>query len=161
MGEPVRVRDLLVALPGMAERLAETRLLAAWPEVAGPAAARSRAESIEDGVLHVAVESSGWLHRLTLDEPTLLARCRAALPAAPVRAIRFRLAALAATGPAPASSSDSSAEVAGPDRPLDPQDKATIDAALAPVRGHPDLANALARAMRATGEQRGGGEVSR
>jgi hypothetical protein len=161
MGEPVRVRDLLGALPGLAERLAETRLLAAWPEVAGSGAARSRAESIEDGVLHVAVESSGWLHRLTLDEPALLARFRAAVPAVSVRAIRFRLASLAATEPAPTSGFNSSAEASGPDRPLDPQDKATIDAALAPVRGHPDLADALGRAMRATGERRGGREVSR
>ena len=79
MAEPVRVGDLL----------------AAWPQVAGPAAARTRAEEIEDGVLRVAVESSGWLHRLTLEEGALLARCRAVVPGATLRAIRFRLASLA------------------------------------------------------------------
>ena len=89
MGEPVRVRDVLSALPGLAERLAEARLLRTWPEVAGPAAARSRAEAVEDGCLRVAVDSSGWLHRLTLEEPALLDRCRAI---APIRAIRFHLA---------------------------------------------------------------------
>lgn len=91
MSEPVRVGELLAALPGVAERLAEARLVAAWPAIAGPAAARSRAEGVEAGVLHVTVDSSGWLHRLRLDEPSLLARCRAEAPAIAVRGIRFRL----------------------------------------------------------------------
>src|SRR5262249_53898361 len=116
MGGPVRAGDLLVALPGVAERLAEARLFAAWPEVAGPAAARSQADSLEDGVLQVSVDSVGWLHRLTLDEPALLARCRAAAPAVSVRAIRFRLASLAAPGPVGGSSPDPAAEASGPDR---------------------------------------------
>ncbi len=92
MTEPVRVGEVLATLPGMAERLAEARLVAAWPEIAGPAAARSRAEGVDGGVLQVAVDSSGWLHRLRLEEARLLARCRAAAPASNVRAIRFRLA---------------------------------------------------------------------
>lgn len=89
MAEPVRVGELLAALPGMAERLAEARLVRTWPEIAGPAAARSRAEGVEAGCLQVAVDGSGWLHRLTLEEPALLERCRAI---APIRGIRFRLA---------------------------------------------------------------------
>jgi len=92
MTEPVRVGEVLAALPGVAERLAEARLVAAWPEVAGPAAARSRAEAVEASVLHVAVDSAGWLHRLRLDEARLLDRCRALAPAVAVRAIRFHLA---------------------------------------------------------------------
>lgn len=95
MAEPVRVADLLAAVPGVADRLAEARLLAAWPQVAGPAAARTQAEEIEDGVLRVAVESSGWLHRLTLEQGSLLARCRAVAPGVTLRAIRFRLASVA------------------------------------------------------------------
>ena len=95
MAEPVRVRDLLARLPGVADCLAEARLLAAWPEVAGPASVRTRAQEIEDGVLHVAVESSGWLHRLTLEEPALLARCRTLAPRVALRGIRFHLASLA------------------------------------------------------------------
>jgi predicted nucleic acid-binding Zn ribbon protein len=91
MSDPIRVGEVLATLPGMAERLAEARLLAVWPKIAGPAAARSRAETIEGGVLQVSVDSSGWLHRLTLDEPRLLARLHAAAPASGIRAIRFRL----------------------------------------------------------------------
>lgn len=89
MADPVRAGDLLSALPGLRERLAEARLVAAWPEIAGPAGARSHAEGVEAGVLCVAVDSSGWLHRLTLDEGRLLARCHAL---AAVRGIRFYLA---------------------------------------------------------------------
>lgn len=89
MAEPVRVGALLGTLHGLAGRLAEARLLACWPAIAGPAGPRSRAEGIEQGVLQVAVESSGWLHRLTLEEPRLTARCR---EIAPIRGIRFRLA---------------------------------------------------------------------
>jgi predicted nucleic acid-binding Zn ribbon protein len=96
MAEPVRIGTLLGLVPGLAARLADARLLAAWPAIAGPAARRSRAERVEEGCLHVAVDSSGWLHRLTVQEAELLTRCRAV---AEVRAIRFRLAAL--TAPAP------------------------------------------------------------
>ncbi len=164
MAEPVRVRDLLEALPGVAERLAEARLLAAWPEVAGPAAARSRAEAVEEDVLRVAVDSSGWLHHLTLDEPALLARCRAAVPTTALRAIRFRLASLTPPGaPAPAAS-DPAARPVGADAPPDAaheEMKALIDAVLGPVRGHPGIAEALGRVLRATRLARGEGEVSR
>ena len=37
MAEPVRVGELLAALPGLAARLAEAQLLGRWPELAGPA----------------------------------------------------------------------------------------------------------------------------
>src|SRR5712692_10575965 len=92
MSEPIRVGEVLATLPGMAERLAEACLLAAWPEIAGSAAPRSRAEGVEGGVLQVAVDSSGWLHRLHLDEARLLASVSALAPACGVRAIRFHLA---------------------------------------------------------------------
>jgi Dna[CI] antecedent, DciA len=89
MAEPVRVGALLGSLPGLSDRLAEARLVATWPRIAGPGGARSRAEGVQQGVLHVAVDSSGWLHRLTLEEPRLLTRCR---EIAAIRAIHFRLA---------------------------------------------------------------------
>ena len=89
MAEPVRVGDLLTGVPGLEDRLAEARLVDTWPMIAGPAGARSRAEGVDQGVLQVAVESSGWLHRLTLEEPRLIARCR---EIAAIRSIRFRLA---------------------------------------------------------------------
>jgi predicted nucleic acid-binding Zn ribbon protein len=92
MGEPVRVGELLGTVPGLAERLGQVRLLAAWSAIAGPAASRTRAERIEGGCLHVLVDSSGWLHRLTLETPVLLARCQAV---AEVQAIRFHLAPVA------------------------------------------------------------------
>ena len=92
MAEPIRLGDLLTRVPGLDAGLREARLVRAWPEIAGAASARSRAEAIEAGVLRVSVDSSGWLHRLTLEEPRLLARCRAIAPEVNVRAIRFHLA---------------------------------------------------------------------
>jgi hypothetical protein len=89
VAEPVRIGDLLGSLPGLNDRLAEARLVETWPLIAGPAGARSRAEGVEQGVLQVAVDSSGWLHRLTLEEARLITRCR---EIAAIRAIRFRLA---------------------------------------------------------------------
>jgi predicted nucleic acid-binding Zn ribbon protein len=89
VAEPIRVGELLGSLPGLNDRLAEARLVESWSLIAGPAGARSRAEGVEQGVLQVAVDSSGWLHRLTLEEPRLITRCR---EIASIRAIRFRLA---------------------------------------------------------------------
>jgi hypothetical protein len=89
VAEPVRIGDLLGEMPGLRDRLAEARLVQTWPMIAGPAGARSRAEGVDQGVLQVAVDSSGWLHRLTLEEPRLIARCR---EIAAIRSIRFRLA---------------------------------------------------------------------
>jgi predicted nucleic acid-binding Zn ribbon protein len=99
--EPTRVRDLLAQVPGLTARLREAGLVRVWPEIAGPGAARSRAEGLEAGVLQVSVDSSGWLHRLTLEAPRLLAACHAIAPEVPVHAIRFQLAPSA-----PGSSSD-------------------------------------------------------
>ncbi len=96
MAEPIHVGRLLAALPGMTQRLAEARLLRAWADIAGSAAPRARAERVEAGVLHVAVDGSGWLHRLTLEEASLLVRCRAI---ANIRAIRFRLTPPLASSP--------------------------------------------------------------
>ena len=101
MAEPVHVGAVLATLPGVSGPLAEARLLAAWPAVAGGAAGRTRPEAVEDGVLRVAVDSSGWLHRLTLEAPALLARCRAVAPTVPLRGIRFYLAPLAPDTPGP------------------------------------------------------------
>jgi hypothetical protein len=89
VAEPVRIGALLGSLPGLKDRLAEARLVETWPAIVGAAGARSRAEGVVQGVLQVAVDSSGWLHRLTLEEPQLLARCR---EIAAIRGIRFRLA---------------------------------------------------------------------
>lgn len=89
MAEPVRVGELLGTLPGLHDRLAEARLIETWPLIAGAAGARSRADGVDQGVLQISVDSSGWLHRLTLEEPRLIARCR---EIAAIRGIRFRLA---------------------------------------------------------------------
>jgi hypothetical protein len=112
VADPVRVGELLLSVPGLDDRLAEARLLTAWPTIAGPAGARSRAEAVDQGVLQVAVDSSGWLHRLTLEEPRLVTRCR---EIAAIRAIRFRLAP--PPDPAARAARTQSPEVEGEVRP--------------------------------------------
>jgi hypothetical protein len=108
VAEPVRVGELLGGVPGLRDRLAEARLIETWPAIAGAAGARSRAEAVDQGMLQVAVDSSGWLHRLTLEEPRLTARCR---EIAAIRGIRFRLAPL--PEPAPGSSPGRPVGIAG------------------------------------------------
>jgi Dna[CI] antecedent DciA-like protein len=112
VAEPVRVGVLLESLPGMSDRLAEARLVKTWSIIAGPAGARSHAEGVEQGVLQVAVDSSGWLHRLTLEEPRLLTRCR---EIAAIRAIHFRLAP--PSDPAARAARSSSPAIEGEVRP--------------------------------------------
>ena len=112
MAEPIRVGELLGSLPGLDARMAEARLVESWPVIAGPAGARSRAEGVDQGVLQVAVDSSGWLHRLTLEEPRLLTRCR---EIAAIRAIHFRLAP--PSDPAARAARSSSPAVEGEVRP--------------------------------------------
>lgn len=91
MSEPIRVGEILGAWPELAGRLGAARVLSAWPAIAGAAAARSRAEAIENGCLEVVVDSPVWLHHLTLESAALLTRCQRV---ADVRAIRFRLGPL-------------------------------------------------------------------
>jgi hypothetical protein len=76
MAEPVRVRDLLEALPGVPE-LAEARLLAAGRDRRRPRPGHGRKASRRAAV---AVDSS-MAPPPDLDEAALLARCRAAAAA--------------------------------------------------------------------------------
>jgi hypothetical protein len=138
---PVRVSDVLAAaVPGLGEHLLVERIRARWAEVVGPEGARrSRPERLRDGVLAVQVDSSPWLHELTLRSGELLARAQAA-HGGRVTALRFALGRL----PRPAA-----ARPAPPDAPepvLGPEDHAEIERLTAGV-GDPALAAALGRLL--------------
>jgi hypothetical protein len=92
---PVRVSKLLaIALPGLEQHLLVERIREQWAGVVGPdGARRSRPESLRQGVLTVAVDSSPWLHELTLRSGELLARVQASHGGA-VTALRFALGRL-------------------------------------------------------------------
>lgn len=70
-----RLIERLFASFGLAAKLEEHRIIAAWPEIAGPQiAAHAAATEIRAHTLRVAVDSSPWLHELSLLKPVLLSK---------------------------------------------------------------------------------------
>src|SRR5207244_11585090 len=94
----------------------------------------AKPQALVDGCLTVIVDTSPWLHELTLRADELTARLRARFPA--VRALRFTLGTLEEAGPsaAPRRRPRSSA-------PLGAADLRAIDEAISPI---PDPALAAA-----------------
>jgi hypothetical protein len=113
VAEPVRIGQLLAGVAGLAGPMAEARLVRLWPSLVGPAGRRAHAQHVEHGILHVAVEGSGWLHRLTAEHDALLARCRTV---ADIRAIRFHVASPAGGRPPGAAASPPGPTPAPPER---------------------------------------------
>lgn len=75
---------------GLARRLAQAQIVAAWPSLVGPQiAAVTRAESVTaDGILWVRVATSAWATELSLMAPRILARLNAGR-AGQIREIRW------------------------------------------------------------------------
>lgn len=74
----------------LAEGLEQQSALTAWPEIVGPEIARhSRAESVQDGILRVRVESSVWAQELSLLERRILGEFDRRLGKGSVREVRF------------------------------------------------------------------------
>jgi predicted nucleic acid-binding Zn ribbon protein len=60
---------------GLQERLAERRLLEAWPQIVGEEiASHSRAIDIAGGILTLQADHGVWRHELTLLIPEIIAR---------------------------------------------------------------------------------------
>lgn len=91
---PRAIGDLLtVAVPQLADRLAELRLRRSWEAVVGSdIARRTRPASLVEGCLTVVVDNSPWLHELNLRQPELLGRIRARC--ASVRILRLTVGSL-------------------------------------------------------------------
>jgi hypothetical protein len=65
----------LFASFGLSAKLDEHRLIEDWPRIVGPQiAAHTRAQEVRGKTLWVVVDSSTWLHELTLLKPLLLAK---------------------------------------------------------------------------------------
>jgi hypothetical protein len=78
------------ALPQIADRLVELRIVESWGSIVGrDAARRTRPGTLTGGTLQVIVDNSPWLHELTLRVGALTADVRARFPE--VRAIRLVL----------------------------------------------------------------------
>lgn len=68
-----RLIQTLLTSFGLTSKMAEHRLLAAWPEIVGSqVAAHTHPTEIRAKTLRVVVDSSPWLHELTLLKPALL-----------------------------------------------------------------------------------------
>jgi predicted nucleic acid-binding Zn ribbon protein len=90
---PVRVDRILPGVLsecGLAERLAERTLLAAWPQIVGERlAAHVRAVDLRDGVLLLAAGHGAWRQEATLLLPAIQRECNARFGEGAVTEIRW------------------------------------------------------------------------
>jgi predicted nucleic acid-binding Zn ribbon protein len=75
---------------GLEEGLLGWRAVREWEQVVGPRVARhTRAVAFRDGVLHVEVEGSAWMHELGFLKTDLMRRINRHLGSRLVRNLRF------------------------------------------------------------------------
>jgi hypothetical protein len=80
----------LFASFGLSAKLDEHRLISSWPQVVGPQiASHTAAKEVRAKTLWVVVDSSTWLHELTLLKPLLLEKLAPHAGKAVVRDVRF------------------------------------------------------------------------
>lgn len=95
----------LFARHGLTAKLEEHRLIAAWPTIVGPQiAAHAVPTEIRSQTLRVSVDSSPWLHELSLLKPVLLTKLERFAGRRVVRDVLFVIGEVprgATTGPAP------------------------------------------------------------
>jgi hypothetical protein len=119
-----RLIPALLKAYGLESKLAEHRLILAWPQVVGPQiAAHAAPIEIRGKTLRVVVDSSPWLHELTLLKPLLLGKLARHAEGALVQDVRFVI------GELPARSSTAAADPT-PHRTLSEEEVAQVDAAV-------------------------------
>lgn len=75
---------------GLEHKFREQQALALWPEIVGEQiAARTRAVSVEKGVLFVHVDHGAWMQELHFKEKELLGKLQESVPQARIKRIRF------------------------------------------------------------------------
>jgi hypothetical protein len=121
----MRATDTLIpslfAAYGLAAKLDEHRLIAAWPRVVGPQiAAHTAPREVRAKTLWVVVDSSTWLHELTLFKPLLLEKLAPHAGKAVVRDVRF---VIGEVQPTPRGDQ----ETPQAPTPLTPDDEAAVD----------------------------------
>ncbi len=92
---PVVIKDIL---DGILKNLGGGKvsqagmLGAVWMRAAGEAAAKhAKPVDIKEGVLVVHVDSSSWLHKLTMEKAGILAQIKSELGEGPVKDIKLRI----------------------------------------------------------------------
>ena len=90
---PVPLADILgevLQQSGLAERLAEREVLAAWPRIVGEKIARhSQAVDIKAGILYLKADHGVWRQEITLLTPLIIEKFNADFGAATVKEIRW------------------------------------------------------------------------
>jgi predicted nucleic acid-binding Zn ribbon protein len=120
------VEDLFKA-HGLESKLVEHRLMQAWPHIVGPQiAAHAAPTEVRANTLRVVVDSSTWLHELTLLKPILIEKLRRSSGGTLVHDVLFTIGnPPTASRPQPPSAPRT--------EPIQPADQALLDAALAPL----------------------------
>ncbi len=109
---------------GLTAKLDEHRLMADWARIVGPQiAAHASPREVRGRTLWVAVDSSTWLHELTLFKPLLVEKVRARAGTARIQDVRFVIGEVAK--PAVVDQRE-----ARQDAPLGPDDEAAVDRAV-------------------------------
>ncbi len=94
-GRPVVIKDVLdVILRDMGGgKVSQAGMLGAvWAQAVGDAAVKhAKPIDIKEGILVVHVDSSSWLHKLTMEKAGILARIKNELGEGPVKDIKLRI----------------------------------------------------------------------
>ena len=97
-GQPQKVGELLPRLLdeiGLSPASQGMRLLKVWDAAVGPLLSpHCRPEGIRSGVLQATVRDSGWMQRVQLEKPRILARIKQLLDDAGVSDLRLRVGPL-------------------------------------------------------------------
>jgi predicted nucleic acid-binding Zn ribbon protein len=147
----MRATDTLIpslfAAFGFTAKLDEHRLIAAWPRLVGPQiAGHTTPREVRAKTLWVVVDSSTWLHELTLLKPLLLEKLAPHAGKAVVRDLRFVI------GEIPEATSADQPAPHAPAR-LTPEDEFAVDQVVASI-ADPDLRESARRLLRRSATSR-------
>jgi len=96
--EPQRVSELVPQVldeVGLGAASSAVRLLRVWDAALGEAFARHcRPDGIRNGVLYARVRDSGWMQRIQLEKPRILARIEEAVGEPLAQDLRLRIGTL-------------------------------------------------------------------
>lgn len=109
---------------GLTAKLDEHRLMADWAGIVGPQiASHATPRDVRGKVLWVVVDSSTWLHELTLLKPLLLEKIGPHVRTATIQDVRFVIGEVRVLEPVPTGRQ-------APVAPLPPEDEAAVERAV-------------------------------
>ncbi|MFZ5861811.1 MAG: DciA family protein [Nitrospirota bacterium] len=141
----MRATDTLIpslfAAFGLTAKLDEHRLISSWPQIVGPQiAAHTAPKEVRAKTLWVVVDSSTWLHELTLLKPLLLEKLAPHAGKAVVRDVRFVIGDVSR---APASDQNTAPAAA----PLTPDEDEAVNRTVSAI-SDPDVRESARRLLR-------------